>query len=236
MATPDISIPANLAIIRERINRACERFNRDPASVHLLAVSKTKPIAMIEEAIGCGQRDFGENYLQDALSKIPEVDSAGVTWHYIGAIQSNKTRQIAENFDWVHTVASEKVARRLSAQRPAEASPLKVMVQVNISGEASKSGVEPGAVPGLVDSMAQYSNLEVRGLMAIPGVEPDFERQRESFARLRAVFDEIRTHAASQLDTFEDLSIGMSADLEAAVAEGATWLRIGTDIFGARKT
>jgi len=230
----EISVLRHLDDVRSKIARICEQYHRDPSGVQLMAVSKAKPVSMIEAAIAAGQRDFGENYLQEALEKISAVSTPGVQWHYIGAIQSNKTRAIAENFHWVHTVSSLRVARRLDEQRPVASPDLKVMVQVNISGEESKAGVDCADAFDLIGGMLEFRRLEIRGLMAIPAASLPFSGQRESFRRLRELKDEIGHRYGSRLPAFVDLSMGMSGDMEAAIAEGATWLRIGTAIFGAR--
>ena len=202
--------------------------------VRLLAVSKTFGADAVQEAVAAGQRAFGENYLQEGLDKIrvlaEALPDAGLEWHFIGPIQSNKTRPIAENFAWVHTVEREKIAQRLSEQRPAGLAPLNICLQVNISGEASKSGVTPAELPALARAVAALPNLRLRGLMAIPEPEEDFERQRAAFAQLRALYEQLRADGFA-LDT---LSMGMSADLRAAVFEGATIVRVGSAIFGAR--
>ena len=215
----------------QAVSKAC---GRDPAQVTLLAVSKTFPAAQVIEAIAAGQHAFGENYLQEALDKIADITAAlpraHVEWHFIGPIQSNKTRPIAASFDWVHTVERLKVAERLSAQRPAGLAPLNVCIQVNISGEASKSGASPAELPELARQVALLPNLTVRGLMAIPEPEIDATRQRAAFARLRALADALRA-GGLELDT---LSMGMSADMAAAIAEGATIVRVGSAIFGER--
>ena len=209
---------------------------RDPTQVQLLAVSKTFSAAHVLEAIAAGQHAFGENYLQEALDKIAGIKaalpSAPVEWHFIGPIQSNKTRSIAASFDWVHTVERLKVAERLSAQRPAGLAPLNVCIQVNISGEASKSGAMPAELSELARQVALLPNLTLRGLMAIPAPEQDGARQRAAFARLRALADALR-EGGLDLDT---LSMGMSADMVAAIAEGATIVRVGSAIFGDRST
>ena len=209
---------------------------RDPGAVRLLAVSKTFPAAQVLEAIAAGQHAFGENYLQEALDKIAAVAAAlpqtHVEWHFIGPIQSNKTRSIAASFDWVHTVERLKVAERLSAQRPAGLAPLNVCIQVNISGEASKSGAAPGELPALARQVALLPNLTLRGLRAIPAPELDAALQRAAFARLRALADALREDGL-RIDT---LSMGMSADMAAAIAEGATMVRVGSAIFGERGT
>ena len=185
---------------------------------------------MVREAIEAGQSDFGENYLQDALSKISAVPDA--TWHYIGAIQSNKTREIATHFDWVHTVASEKIARRLNAQRAGSTLPLNIMLQVNVNREPGKSGVNEDDLPALVESALQFDHLHLRGLMAIPQRSDDVEKQRTNFIKLAELLASIQRQFC--LSGFDELSMGMSADLEAAVSAGATWIRIGTAIFGER--
>jgi hypothetical protein len=220
--------------VRERIDAVARAALRDPQSVHLLAVSKTFGADAVLEAATVGQRAFGENYLQEALDKIAAVRAAQpgllLEWHFIGPIQSNKTRPIAENFDWVHSVEREKIARRLSEQRPAHLPPLNVCLQVNISGEASKSGVAPDEVAALAREVAGMPNLKLRGLMAIPEPEEDIERQRAPLRKMRELFASLQAQGLA-LDT---LSMGMSSDLEAAVAEGATIVRIGTAIFGQR--
>ena len=215
---------------------ASEAAGRDPAHVTLLAVSKTFPAAQVLEAIAAGQHGFGENYLQEALDKIADIKAAlpdtHVEWHFIGPIQSNKTRSIAASFDWVHTVERLKVAERLSAQRPAGLPPLNICIQVNISGEASKSGAAPGELLALARQVALLPNLNLRGLMAIPAPEQDGAKQRAAFARVRALADVLREDGL-QIDT---LSMGMSADMAAAIAEGATIVRVGSAIFGDRGT
>lgn len=225
------SIRINVNRLRERINRACELASRKPESVRLLAVSKTKPVTMVEQAIAAGQSDFGENYLQDALAKIDSFPDA--CWHFIGAIQSNKTRDIAAHFDWVHTVSSVKVARRLDAQRPDERKPLNVLIQVNINNEEGKAGVVEEHLLELVESLIPLKRILLRGLMAIPQKSEDYNVQRTNFAHLARLQTLVQQKCG--LPQFDELSMGMSADLEAAIAEGATWVRIGTDIFGERE-
>jgi pyridoxal phosphate enzyme (YggS family) len=225
------SIRINISRLRERINRACELASRKPESVRLLAVSKTKPAILVEHAIAAGQSDFGENYLQDALTKIDSFPDA--CWHFIGAIQSNKTRDIAAHFDWVHTVSSVKVARRLDAQRPDERKPLNVLIQVNINNEEGKAGVVEEHLLELVNSLIPLKRILLRGLMAIPQKSEDYTRQRTNFAHLAGLQKLVQQKCG--LSHFDELSMGMSADLEAAIAEGATWVRIGTDIFGERE-
>jgi pyridoxal phosphate enzyme (YggS family) len=228
------TIPAKLQAVDATIRAASNAAGRDPASVRLLAVSKTFPAEAVCEAVGAGQRAFGENYLQEALDKIAAVAAAlpteQVEWHFIGPIQSNKTRPIAAGFAWVHTVERLKIAQRLSEQRPAGMAPLNVCIQVNISGEASKSGAAPEELPELARQVAALPNLKLRGLMAIPEPETDPVKQRAAFARLRVLAEQLRADGL-ELDT---LSMGMSADLAAAIAEGATIVRVGSAIFGSR--
>jgi pyridoxal phosphate enzyme (YggS family) len=218
------SIHDNLQAVRQRIVRAAQAAGRDAAGVTLLAVSKTHPAALVEQALAAGQRAFGENYVQEALEKMEGV--RGAEWHLIGPLQSNKTRIVAERFDWVQSVDSEKVARRLAEQRPAGMAPLNVLIQVNVSGEASKSGVAADKVSLLSESIQQLPRLRLRGLMAIP--EPGADRAR--YRALKSLFDGLKGRFH-----FDTLSVGMSDDLELAVAEGATMVRIGTAIFGARR-
>ncbi|VXA92205.1 putative enzyme [Pseudomonas sp. 8BK] len=210
-----------------RIREAAQASQRDCATVGLLAVSKTKPAAAIRQAFAAGTRNFGENYLQEALEKQAELSDLPLTWHFIGPIQSNKTKPIAEHFAWVHSVDRLKIAQRLSDQRPAHLPPLNICLQVNVSGEASKSGCNPDELPALAQAVTQLPNLRLRGLMTIPEPTDDPSEQRAAFARLR----ELQQDLNLDLDT---LSMGMSHDLEAAIAEGATWVRIGTALFGAR--
>lgn len=221
------TIAENSATVLERIAAASRTAGRDPATVGLLAVSKTKPAAALREAAAAGLRDFGENYLQEALDKQRELADLPLVWHFIGPIQSNKTRAIAGHFDWVHSVDRLKIAQRLAEQRPAERGPLNICLQVNVSGEASKSGCHPDDLPALAAAVSQLPNLRLRGLMAIPEPTDDPAEQRAAFARLRTLSEALNLG----LDT---LSMGMSQDLEAAIAEGATWVRVGTALFGAR--
>ena len=227
-------IAENLQAVEATIGAACAASGRPRNAVTLLAVSKTFPAQAVLEAMAAGQRAFGENYLQEALDKMQEVarlqPDTPISWHFIGPIQSNKTRPIAAHFDWVHTVERLKIAQRLSEQRPAERGPLDICLQVNISGEASKSGASAAELPELARQVAALPNLRLRGLMAIPEASSDPARQRAAFARLRGLFDGLRADGLA-LDT---LSMGMSGDLGAAIAEGATIVRIGSAIFGAR--
>ena len=215
----------NLQAIRGRIAHAATAAGREPLSVTLLAVSKNQSAALIEQAVAAGQKAFGENYVQEALGKMDSLDGNAIEWHLIGPLQSNKTRLAAERFDWVHAIESEKIARRLSEQRPGGMAALNVLIQVNVSGEASKSGVAPAEVASLAKAISSLPNLTLRGLMAIP--EPGAPRAR--FRDVKDLFEKLK--AAFDVDT---LSMGMSDDLEDAIAEGATMVRIGTAIFGAR--
>ncbi|TLX53378.1 YggS family pyridoxal phosphate-dependent enzyme [Stutzerimonas nosocomialis] len=221
------TIATNIAKVGARIREAAQASARDAESVGLLAVSKTQPAEAIREAFGAGVRDFGENYLQEALDKQTALTDLALHWHFIGPIQSNKTKAIAEHFDWVHSVDRLKIAQRLSEQRPDALGPLNICLQVNVSGEASKSGCAPEAVAGLAEAIAELPRLRLRGLMTIPAPTEDPTEQRRAFARLR----QLKEALGPDLDT---LSMGMSQDLEAAIAEGATWVRIGTALFGAR--
>ena len=227
-------IAANLQAVEATIGAACASAGRGKNEVRLLAVSKTFPAEAVVEAMAAGQRAFGENYLQEGLDKMQEVarlqPDTLVEWHFIGPIQSNKTRPIASHFQWVHTVERLKIAQRLSEQRPEELGPLDICIQVNISGEASKSGASEDELPELARQVAALPNLRLRGLMAIPEATKDEAQQRAAFARLRALFEALRAQGLA-LDT---LSMGMSGDLKAAVAEGATIVRIGSAIFGVR--
>ncbi len=231
-ATPD-TVQARLQALRERIAIACTRAGRRPESVRLVAVSKTFPAEAIREALAAGQRAFGENYVQEALDKIAALRGASPApeWHFIGPLQSNKTRPVAQAFDWVHSIEREKIALRLSEQRDERAAPLQVCLQVNVSGESSKSGVAPEKLRALADSVVKLPRLKLRGLMAVPEPTPDQDLQRRRFAQLRGLLEELN-RAGFALDT---LSMGMSGDLEAAIAEGSTLVRVGTAIFGERK-
>ncbi|PMS23145.1 YggS family pyridoxal phosphate-dependent enzyme [Trinickia dabaoshanensis] len=225
-------IEENLQAVHARIERAAHAAHRSPGSVHLLAVSKTFPAADVRAAFDAGQRAFGENYVQESLSKIEALADlrARIEWHFIGPLQSNKTRPVAEQFDWVHSIDRLKIAQRLSEQRPDALPPLNVCLQVNVSGEASKSGVQPSEALALARAIAELPKLRLRGLMSIPEPTGDSEAQREPHRILHALFDTLRAEGLA-LDT---MSMGMSSDLEAAVLEGATMVRIGTAIFGKR--
>jgi PLP dependent protein len=225
------AITAALQACRKRIDSACHAAGRTRNCAHLMAVSKTFPITAIREAYAAGQRVFGESYLQEALPKLEQLADLAIEWHFIGPMQSNKTRQIATHFDWVHSVAREKIAQRLSEQRPSGLPPLQVCLQVNVSGEASKSGVEPDAALALARVVAGLPNLQLRGFMAIPEPGLSLPAQRSRFRQVAALLDAAKA-AGLPLDT---LSMGMSDDLEAAIMEGATMVRVGTAIFGARQ-
>ena len=221
------TIADNIAQVSSRIHAAAVAAKRDEDSVHLLAVSKTKPAEALREAYAAGLRDFGENYLQEALSKQLELVDLPLIWHFIGPIQSNKTRAIAEHFAWVHSVDRLKIAQRLSEQRPAELPPLNICIQVNVSGEASKSGCTPADLPALANAISELPRIKLRGLMAIP--EPTEDRAAQD-----AAFAAVQNLQASLNLPLDTLSMGMSHDLESAIAQGATWVRIGTALFGAR--
>ena len=224
------AILSNLQATRAAVAQAAKMARRGDGEVHLLAVSKTFPAAAVREAYAAGQRAFGENYVQEALEKIEALRDLPLEWHFIGPIQSNKTRDIAENFAWVHGVDRLKIAERLSAQRPAHLPPLNICLQVNVSGEESKSGIAPNEVEALAWQVAKLPNLKLRGLMAIPAPADDPAAQRKPFAQMNALLQQLNAHGL-QLDT---LSMGMSHDFPAAIAEGATIVRIGTAIFGTR--
>ena len=230
MTTDYKKIRENLQRIHKRIELAATSCGRDPATITLLAVSKTKPAEAIRAAREAGQTRFGENYVQEAIQKMEQLQDLDIEWHYIGGIQSNKTRLIAHAFDWVQGVASLKHARRLSEQRPADMPPLNLCLQINISGEASKQGVMPDEAPVLAREIARLPNIRLRGLMALPEPTEERQRQRLAFSKVRALLEELQRDGHA-LDT---LSMGMSGDLEAAIEEGPTMVRIGTAIFGAR--
>ena len=221
------TIAGNIAQVEARIRAAALAVHRDVTSIHLLAVSKTKPAAALREAHAAGVRDFGENYLQEARAKQIELADLPLCWHFIGPIQSNKTRDIAEHFAWVHSVDRLKIAQRLSEQRPADLPPLNICIQVNVSGEASKSGCTPADLPALAAAISALPRLKLRGLMAIPEPTEGRAEQDAAFAQVRSLQERLNMG----LDT---LSMGMSHDLESAIAQGATWVRIGTALFGAR--
>ncbi|MBS1169775.1 MAG: hypothetical protein H6R01_693 [Burkholderiaceae bacterium] len=229
------AISHNLQAVRDKICAAANTAARAPENVNLLAVSKTWGADAVLEAVRAGQRAFGENYEQEAVAKMAAVKAEqpelALEWHFIGPIQSNKTRPIAAHFDWVHSVDREKIARRLSDQRPANMPALNVCIQVNISGEDSKSGVQPKDVPALARAIATMPHLKLRGLMAIPEPASEPEKQRIPFAQIKQLFEQLRAQGF-ELDT---LSMGMTDDMNAAIAEGATIVRVGTAIFGQRQ-
>ena len=224
------NLPAVLLEVRTRMAQAAAAAGRSAQSVTLLAVGKAQPLGLLAAAADCGVTDFGESYLQEALPKIAALQERALTWHFIGRIQANKTRSIAESFAWVHALDRLKVAERLGAQRPHYAPPLNVCLQVNIAGEATKGGVAPAELPALAAAVAGVPHLALRGLMCIPPEETEPARRRTWFARLRILKDELNA-SGHALDT---LSMGMSADFEAAIQEGATIVRLGTVLFGAR--
>jgi pyridoxal phosphate enzyme (YggS family) len=225
------SIADNLQVVKGRIAGAARAAGRDPAAVALLAVSKTHAPALIEQAAGAGQRAFGENYVQEAVEKMDALAGLPIEWHLVGPLQSNKTRLVAERFQWVHTIDRGKIARRLSEQRPQALTPLQVLVQVNVSGEASKSGVAPGEAATLAMAVATLPGLRLRGLMSVPEPTEDEALQRARFRTVRELYETLK-RGGLPMDT---LSMGMTADMEAAIAEGSTMVRIGTAIFGARQ-
>ena len=225
------TIADNISQVAARIRSAEQAAQRAANSVQLLAVSKTKPAAAVREAYAAGVRDFGENYLQEALGKQRELTDLPLCWHFIGPIQSNKTRDIAQNFAWVHSVDRLKIAQRLSEQRPAELPALNICIQVNVSGEASKSGCTPADLLALAAAIKALPRLTLRGLMAIPEPTDHRAEQDAAFAAVRELNTSLQDSLNLPLDT---LSMGMSHDLESAIAQGATWVRIGTALFGAR--
>jgi pyridoxal phosphate enzyme (YggS family) len=226
-----IGVTENLKLISDLLAFSAIKADREPESVNLLAVSKKQPVAKIIAAAEAGQRHFGENFVQEGLEKIAETRDRDLLWHFIGHLQNNKTRAVAENFDWVHTLDSLKTARRLSVQRPAVLGPLNVCIQVNVDNEASKSGVSPEELAPLAASVAKLEKLQLRGLMCLPITRSDAAMQSLPFARLRKMAESLRADGVD-CDT---LSMGMSGDYDAAIQEGATIVRIGTALFGERK-
>lgn len=229
------TIPTNLQAVRNRIVAACTNSGRPADAVQILAVSKTWPLASVLEAAGCGQRAFGENYVQEGVEKVAALaglnPALSLEWHFIGPLQSNKTRLVAENFSWVQSVDRLKIAERLAVQRPLDLPPLQVCIQVNVSGEATKSGCAPAELPFLAQRVATLPGLCLRGLMAIPEPTEDVDLQLQRFHQVRLLFDGLKRNGLA-VDT---LSMGMSHDLEAAIQAGATMVRVGTAIFGARE-
>ena len=225
------SIARRLAQIQARITQAEQRYGRAPGSVRLLAVSKTRPVADLRSLYRLGQRAFAENYLQDALPKIRALEEEDIEWHFIGPLQSNKTRAVAEHFHWLHTLERLKIARRLNDQRPDHLPPLNVCIQVNVSADPAKSGVTPEETAALAREIAALPRLRLRGLMTLPRRTTDFEAQRRPFRQLHALYRELRAQGFEP----DTLSMGMTGDLEAAIAEGSTLVRIGTGLFGPRQ-
>jgi len=231
MSEQSPNLAAAFGAVQARLIEACQRHGRDPLSVRLLAVSKTRPAATIRAAAALGHRHFGENYVDEAIAKGAELTDLPLTWHFIGPVQSNKTLLIARHFDWVESVDRLKIVRRLATQRPADRPPLNVLIQVNLDQEAQKAGCTPQAIDQLADAIAAQDRLALRGLMAIPAPRDSYDEQRRSFARLHGLYEKLLGHDGP-IDT---LSAGMSNDLEAAIAEGSTEIRIGTDLFGPRR-
>lgn len=224
------NIAENIIQIQQNIAEYARKYHRSPESIQLLAVSKTKAVEQITLAYKAGQKDFGESYLQEAIEKIEQLRSLDIIWHFIGAIQSNKTRDIAQYFNWVHSVDRLKIARRLSEQRPADKPPLNICLQVNISEENNKAGLSLDALTDTALAIQTLPQIRLRGLMAIPARAETLSQQRQIFSQMRIAMESLNQHGLD-LDT---LSMGMSNDMEAAIAEGATIVRIGTAIFGAR--
>ncbi len=225
-----IGVTENLAIISDLLAFSAVEAEREPDTVKLLAVSKKQPLLKILAAANAGQRDFGENFVQEGLEKIDQTRDRDLVWHFIGHLQNNKTRVVAENFDWVHTIDKLKTARRLSEQRPTSLSPLNICLQINIDSEDGKSGIAVDEAPELAAACAELPNLALRGLMCLPAVQEDFSLQRMPFAKLRELAGELRSGGINT----DTLSMGMSGDYRAAIFEGATMVRIGTALFGER--
>lgn len=224
------NIAERIKEVRNQIKQATQAAQRQPHSVQLLAVSKTKPAADVAAAHAAGQVDFGENYVQEGVQKITQLQHLPLTWHFIGPIQSNKTKDIAEHFAWVHSLDREKIARRLSQQRPAHLPPLQVLIQINIDDESSKAGIAPAQLEQMAQLIASLPQLQLRGLMTIPQADASADQQAHSFAAMQRLFLQLQT----QYDQIDTLSMGMSNDLAAAIAHGSTMVRVGTAIFGAR--
>jgi len=225
-----MEISNNLKKIRSKITASEKKFLRENNSVCLIAVSKTRKINEIISAIDENQHHFGENYCQEGVEKIKAITEPGIVWHFIGPVQSNKTKQIARYFDWVHTVDRLKIAHRLNELRPAEIPPLNVCIQVNTSGETTKSGITTDEIEGFINEISDYKRIKIRGLMSLPEIKLSLDEQRKSFSLLKNAFNQLRK-SRPELDT---LSMGTTQDMEAAIAEGATFVRIGTAIFGPR--
>ncbi len=225
-----VNLPDSYRQLQQNIARFARDYGREPENIKLLAVSKKQPVKAIQAAYALGQRDFGENYLQEALKKINTIKYSGVAWHFIGPIQANKTRAIAEHFHWVHSVDRQKIAQRLNDARSTDLDKLNICIQVNISGETTKSGVAPSDLPELIKFCQSLPRINLRGLMALPEPFPDLANQRESFKQVRELLE--KNNPDKKMDT---LSMGTTIDLEAAIAEGATIVRVGTALFGARQ-
>ncbi len=225
-----IRVTENLALIKDLLAKSALKAQREPGTVKLLAVSKKQPVDKVFEAANAGQRDFGENFVQEGLDKIEKTASLDLVWHFIGHLQTNKTRAVAEHFDWVHTIDRQKTAVRLSRQRPPEKPPLNICLQVNIDDEEAKSGISPDALTALARAVQELPNLKLRGLMCLPATRDTPDEQRKPFAKLRELAISLSANGI-EIDT---LSMGMSGDYDAAIAEGATVVRIGTAIFGPR--
>lgn len=227
------SIASNLHLVEQRIAEAAHRCGRDPKEITLLAVSKTKPGSDVTAAYAAGQRFFGENYVQEGVAKQHELaDLVDIAWHFIGPLQSNKSRLVAENFAWCHTIDRLKLAQRLSEQRPENLPPLNVLIQVNISDESSKSGIAPDALPILAEQISQLPRIQLRGLMAIPAPESDKDKQLQVCQQMAKLYQAL----AADYPDVDTLSLGMSDDLESAITAGSTMVRIGSAIFGTRHT
>lgn len=226
------TIAERISKIRHRLSQACAKAGRSPDQVQLLAVSKTKPESAVRAAYEAGLRQFGENYVQEGVAKVAALsDLSDIVWHYIGPLQSNKTRLVAEHFHWYQALERSKIARRLAKQRPPELPPLQVLIQINIDDEATKAGIQLGDLPQLAATVAAEEQLQLRGLMAIPAAGASPEQQQQSFQRLQAALLELQQDYPGA----DTLSLGMSQDLEAAIQAGSTMVRIGTDIFGPRE-
>lgn len=228
-------VQQNLQAIKHKIQTAALSCERDPESIQLIAVSKTKPVTLIEQAIEAGQYQFGENYVQEGVTKVQyfqdkQKQDIPLVWHFIGPLQSNKTKLVAEHFDWIHTIDRLKIAQRLNEQRPTEKAKLNILIQINISDEASKSGIQANELPSLAAEIAQLPHLQLRGLMAIPAVETNPANQLAVFEKMNQLFIDLQT----QYPHIDTLSMGMSDDMESAIKAGSTMVRIGSAIFGAR--
>lgn len=227
-----MTIIKNLSDVTNRIQKSAQQCQRDPRSITLLAVSKTWPAEKLQQLYQAGQRAFGENYLQEALTKIKQLEALEIDWHFIGPIQSNKTKDIAEHFDWVHSVDRLKIAERLSRQRPEHYPNLNICIQVNIDQEVSKSGIEPGALLSTAKQIADLPRLDLRGIMIIPAKTDDSAQQRAAFQRASELFEQLR----QQHPNIDTLSMGMSNDLDIAIEQGSTLVRVGSALFGQRTT